>query len=142
MWADLIIELIQDLVHSVLPTLLNTNGQLPAINSTNDTIAAANDTTHTLPLPLFPGNGVSFNKCFRTFDFKPFVVDASGFNWTDEGRGKWGFVATAPGSELTLQASTLQGSHSPAVCGLRSVFLITKSPPWHNARLCIRPRQL
>ncbi|EFJ49698.1 hypothetical protein VOLCADRAFT_89681 [Volvox carteri f. nagariensis] len=48
------------------------------------------------------------NICSIAFGWKALVQQpVDGWQWTDEGRGKWGYVATEPGKTIKLKVNTL-----------------------------------
>ncbi|EFJ49700.1 hypothetical protein VOLCADRAFT_89683 [Volvox carteri f. nagariensis] len=64
-----------------------------------------------LPPPLFPGNhGATVETCYIQDQLQALVQQpVVGWNWTDEGRGKWGYVATEPGKTIKLKVNTQIG---------------------------------
>ncbi|KAG2482486.1 hypothetical protein HYH03_018593 [Edaphochlamys debaryana] len=60
-----------------------------------------------LPGPMYPGNlSPAAPMCALGPSFAKLVVKTTGFHLTDEGRRKWGYVATAPGAELVVRVDT------------------------------------
>ena len=74
------------------------------------TVEAAQLASEPLPLPLLPHNFESgydtcmVNASLRAISVSPFD---EGWSWTDEGRGKWGWVSTKTGSRLRLRFSSM-----------------------------------
>ncbi|KAG2488939.1 hypothetical protein HYH03_012560 [Edaphochlamys debaryana] len=64
---------------------------------------------HSRPLrrPMYEGNeSPESTMCAVGTSFQSMVLNATGFNFTDEDRGKWGFVAREPGAELVVRLDT------------------------------------
>ncbi|GLI61408.1 hypothetical protein VaNZ11_003602 [Volvox africanus] len=61
-----------------------------------------------LPHPIFPGNyGATQDTCYIEHQLQALTQPpVEGWEWTDEGRGKWGYVAMAPGKTLRLKVNT------------------------------------
>ncbi|KAG2487228.1 hypothetical protein HYH03_014201 [Edaphochlamys debaryana] len=57
--------------------------------------------------PMYEGDEPpASTMCAVGTSFQSMVTNATEFNFTDEGRGKWGFVATQPGVELVVRLDT------------------------------------
>ncbi|GIL73988.1 hypothetical protein Vretimale_5073 [Volvox reticuliferus] len=67
-----------------------------------------------LPQPIFPGNyGATQATCYIGNQLQDLVQPpVEGWEWTDEGRDKWGYVATEPGKTLRLKVNTQVGPGS------------------------------
>ncbi|GLC57261.1 hypothetical protein PLESTB_001205200 [Pleodorina starrii] len=74
--------------------------------ATADLMAAV--ATRPVPPPLAPGNYESLNKtCYVEEELQGLVQQpVVGWEWTDEGRGKWGYVATELRKKLRMQINT------------------------------------
>ena len=64
-----------------------------------------------LPPPMLPDNEALLTVCYTADGFKGLATGAEGFEWRDEARKdarqpKLGFIATEPGSALTLRLDT------------------------------------
>ncbi|GIL54227.1 hypothetical protein Vafri_9775 [Volvox africanus] len=61
-----------------------------------------------LPRPIFPGNyGATQDTCYIEHQLQDLIQQpVQGWEWTDEGRDKWGYLAMAPGKRLRLKVNT------------------------------------
>ena len=65
-------------------------------------------------------------RCLVESKFQKAVEEAKGFNWTDEGRKKWGYVALTPGSTLTIKFdSSMPGRVNDPSISLRVAYLMS-----------------
>ena len=77
-----------------------------------------------LPPPVIPGNFESTTDlCAFKENLRPFVLDSLGWNYTDEGRKKFGWVADLPGSALTLALNTKPRLNSSDVTSTDTVIV-------------------
>ncbi|GLI61409.1 hypothetical protein VaNZ11_003603 [Volvox africanus] len=93
-------------------------GAAPAVTAAaaTDALAALEAVaSRPLPPPLANGNYESSEStCYIEHDLQGLILaPLEGWEWTDEGRGKWGYVAMAPGKTLRLKVNTrLVGNRS------------------------------
>ena len=80
-----------------------------------------------LPVPMLKDNWESQSeRCLVEGKFQQVVEETVGFNWTDEGRGKWGYVAMEPDSQLSVKFdSSMPGLTADPLIGLRVAYLMS-----------------
>lgn len=86
--------------------------------------------THSpLPVPMIKDNYESKSeRCLVEGKFKHVIEETVGFNWTDEGRGKWGYVATTVGSYMLVKFDSSMPGRSAdqdPLIGLRVAYLMS-----------------
>ncbi|KAG2446602.1 hypothetical protein HYH02_008587 [Chlamydomonas schloesseri] len=80
-----------------------------------------------LPPPLAEGNyEAAVTTCYIEHELSAIVQrPATGWNYTDEGRGKWGWVALEPGRQLRIKLNTLlPGERAAAAPGTRGLIVV------------------
>ncbi|GIL73986.1 hypothetical protein Vretimale_5077 [Volvox reticuliferus] len=103
---------------------LNSLPESPDLVSMKDLQAVA---ARQIPPPICEGNyESSVDTCYIEDQLQRLVVaPVIGWNWTDEGRGKWGFVSVKKGDQIKLKLSTrLEGKRSASDASARILLQI------------------
>lgn len=86
-----------------------------------------------IPPPMMPGNYESYGeKCVIGMFFVHAVTEDSGFKWIDEnkganGRQKYGYISTEPGSRLSVKVDTTAGIQTSDAANMTVELLYLRS---------------